>query len=224
MYEQEICNYFENFLTNNRIETLNRVLQNRTRYITVVLEDIYQSQNASAVIRTCDCMGIQNIHIVEKINRFCINADVLRGANNWVDIEKYKQTETTIKKLKNEGYRIVATSPHGGSKTPENIDLNSGKIALFFGTELTGISDAVKSEADEFISIPMVGFTESLNISVSAAIFLYTLTTRLRQTNIDWQLSEKEFIEVKTKWLRNTIKKSELIEERYKLENNLLTY
>jgi len=220
MYEQALSEYLESFLTDNRKRVINKVLGNRTRYVTVVLEDIYQSQNASAIVRTCDCLGIQNIHIIEDRNKFVLNPDVIRGADGWLDIQKYKNTQQSIDNLKQQGYRIVATSPHEGCVNPDNINLQNGKTAIIFGTESTGITNIVKTSADEFLHIPMFGFTESLNISVAAAITLYTIVNRLHSSTLDWQLTNKEIADIKLKWLLKTIKKSHLLEKRFNEEFN----
>ena len=170
-------------VTKNRLALFGKVLAERTRYVTVLLEDIYQSQNASAVLRTCDCVGIQDVHIVEQINAYEINPDVALGANQWLSLHYYREEKdnmaSAVSALKDQGYRIVATSPHSAGATPETFDLERGKAVLMFGTELNGLTDRALELADEYIQIPMVGFTESYNISVSAAITLYGLRKRL---------------------------------------------
>ncbi len=201
--------YLSQFITERRKSLFDAVIEQRTNYLTVVLEDIYQAQNASAVIRSCDCFGIQNIHIIENKNEYAINPDVVKGASKWITLNRYREQEnntiSTLQKLKGQGYRIVGTSPHIKEMTLESFDLNKGKAAIVFGTELTGISDEVHQEADEYLYIPMHGFTESLNISVSAAIILQQLSTSLRNTKLDWKLNEKERYDVLSKWLWKTV-------------------
>jgi tRNA (guanosine-2'-O-)-methyltransferase len=124
-----------------------------------------------------------------------------------------------IKRLKKDGYRIVATTPHLNDQELPDFDLSLGKTALVFGTELEGISEAVLKEADEFLKIPMFGFTESFNISVSAAVVMHHLTDKLRRSEINWKLTEEEKVEKKIEWIRSTLKKSELIEQRFWEEN-----
>jgi tRNA (guanosine-2'-O-)-methyltransferase len=195
-----------------RLETFKRILNNRTRYITVVLEDIYQSQNASAVLRSCEVFGIQDIHVIEKRNEFDINPDITLGSDQWLSLKKYQSHENNsinaIFELRAKGYRIVATTPHTNDVELPGFNIDSGPVALFFGTERQGLSKAVLENADEFLKIPMMGFTESLNISVSAAIALYTLTQRLRNSTVKWQLSEEEFEVLLFEWLRTSIKLS----------------
>ncbi len=214
-----LIEYLSSVITENRFKQIQQVLGNRTRYLTVVLEDIYQSQNASAVLRTCDCFGVQDVHIIENKNEYNINPDVVQGASKWLSLnyynEHYNNTLIAIKRLKADGYRIVATTPHSNDIDFEDFDINAGKAALIFGTELTGISETVAEHADEFLKIPMYGFTESLNISVSAAIILHHLVFKLKKSKINWYLSKEESEEILLNWLRITVKKSELLEKRY---------
>ncbi|NPA36431.1 MAG: RNA methyltransferase [Chlorobi bacterium] len=216
---KELINFLSSFITENRYSQFKDVLKNRTRYITVVLEDIYQSQNASAVLRTCDCFGVQDVHIIENKNEYKINPDVALGASKWLSLNYYRKKENNtldaINKLKADGYRIVATTPHTNDVNLEEFDLTKGKTALVFGTELTGISDIVYDNADEFLKIPMYGFTESFNISVSAAIILHHLTYELRKADIDWQLNEKDSNDLLLNWIRSSVKKSKLLEKRF---------
>jgi tRNA (guanosine-2'-O-)-methyltransferase len=217
--------YLKQFITERRWELFLRNIENRTRYLTVVLEDIYQSQNASAVIRTCDCFGIQDIHIIENGNEFKINPDVELGAAQWLSIHSYNNkhnnTLETIHHLKGNGYRIVATSPHSNDTELENFDLYKGKIALFFGSEQPGLSKLMMDNADEFLKIPMYGFTESFNISVSAAIILHHLSQKLKKTDIQWKLADSEKEEILLSWLKYSIKDSEKILREYKRRNRL---
>ncbi len=219
MTDKGLIEYLSSVITEERYVQIQKVLQNRTRYLTVVLEDIYQSQNASAVLRTCDCFGIQDVHIIENKNEYNINPDVVQGASKWLSLSYYNERENNtldaINKLKADGYRIVATTPHTNDVNLEEFDINSGKIALVFGTELTGISETVRENADEFLKIPMYGFTESFNISVSAAIILHHLVFLLNESGVDWKLSHEETEDILLKWLRITVKKSELVEKRY---------
>jgi tRNA (guanosine-2'-O-)-methyltransferase len=216
---EALNSYFENFLTDNRKALIDRNLSLRTRYITVVLEDIFQSQNASAVVRSADCFGVQDVHVIENYNKFHLNKDVVRGASQWVNVHRYNSTEhntrLALTKLKDEGYRIVATSPHKGGVALHDFDLAKGKTAVVFGSEHLGISDVTEQMADEFLFIPMVGFTESLNISVSAALVMHHLMGRLHRSELPWQLSKNDYIELKNHWLKHSLKRPELLIEKF---------
>jgi len=217
--------FLSDFVYERRVSQLQKVIENRTKYITVVLEDIFQSQNASAVLRTSDCLGIQDIHIIENKNRFNINPKVVLGSAKWLTIKKYNgnsnNSEKAIKKLKEEGYRIVATSPHTNEVSLDQFDINKGKVAIFLGTEQTGLSETVLKQADEYLTIPMFGFTESFNISVSAAIVLYDLTKKLRESNINYQLTKDEQEILILTWLKGITKNYEMMEKRFLQENKL---
>ncbi len=219
MANKGLIEYLSSVITEKRFAQIQQVLQNRTRYLTVVLEDIYQSQNASAVLRTCDCFGIQDVHIIENENEYNINPDVVQGASKWLSLKYYNErdnnTLTAINKLKADGYRIVATTPHSNDINLNEFDVNAAKTALIFGTEDSGISEIVAEHADEFLKIPMFGFTESFNLSVSAAIILHHLVFKIREIDINWHLSPEESEEILLNWLRLTVKKSELVEKRY---------
>lgn len=222
--KKKLINYLSDFVTPERLQLFDNVLNQRTSYITVVLEDIYQSQNASAVLRTCDCFGIQNVHIIENKNTFNIDKEVDMGASKWLNLHKYNQAENNsanaLKKLKNEGYRIIATSPHIKNSLLPDFNLQKGKAAIIFGSEMPGISQTITEQADEFLKIPMYGFTESFNISVSAAIVLYQLSQKLKtESGINWKLSSHEKDNIKLNWLRSSIKRSNLLEERFLTEN-----
>ncbi|HLO59205.1 MAG TPA: RNA methyltransferase [Bacteroidales bacterium] len=215
-----LVDHLSQFVSERRLQLFDTVLNMRTRYMTVVLEDIYQPHNASAVLRSCECFGIQDIHIIENKNEYHINPDVVMGSTKWLSINRYNQfddnTANTLRDLKTKGYRLVATSPHKKSADLRDFDTTRGKFALLFGTELKGLSPLALDMADEFIRIPMTGFTESLNISVTAAICIHHLTSILHRDNsISWHLTDEEKQEIKLDWLRNSIRKSHLIEKAF---------
>ncbi len=215
--KRKLLDHLLGFASDNKNNLFEKIIQYRTRYITVVLEDIYQSHNASAVLRTCDCFGIQDVHIIENNNKFEINPDVALGSTKWLNLFKYNNGETNtlhaFRRLKTQGYRIVATTPYKNDCNLEELSLDS-KIALVFGTELNGLSEEAIKYADEFVKIPMYGFTESFNISVSAAIILHYLTEKLRASDQHWKLNEEEIIDVKLNWVKNVVKSSDMIEKR----------
>lgn len=215
-----LIEYLSEFITDNRFYRFNEIIEYRTRYITIVLEDIFQPHNASAVLRSCECFGIQDVHIIENNNKYNVNPDVALGSNKWLNLIKYNETKnnsvSAIKQIKNEGYRIVATTPHKNNVNLDDFDIEKGKIAIFFGAELNGLSDEALNHSDEFLSIPMFGFTESLNISVSVAIIIKTLILKLHRSNIPWKLTKNEKMELKLQWLKNSIKNSDLLIKNFK--------
>ncbi len=210
--QQEILEYLFTFMTPNKQELLKKVIEDRTKHITVVLEDIFQPHNASAVLRSCDVFGVQNVHIIENYNKYTINPKVVMGATKWLNITKYNGKEDNtlrcINTLKEQGYQIIATTPHYADCSIEQLPINN-KTALLFGTELKGLSKIALENVDGYVKIPMFGFTESLNISVSAAIALYEINKRLKSSSINWQLSEEDKLNQLLIWTKKVIKSSE---------------
>ncbi|MEX0315762.1 MAG: TrmH family RNA methyltransferase [Allomuricauda sp.] len=214
MFDQELLTYLERFLTEERKRRFLEVLQNRTKYLTVAIEDVFQLHNTSAVIRSCDAFGVQEVHVIEDRFGQRLDKNIAMGAEQWVDVNRYQTTAECLGRLKDMGYQIIATTPHNDSKYLADFNMES-KTALFFGTEKEGLSDEVMESADGFLKIPMVGFSESLNISVSAAIIIQQLSQKLRKSNIDWGLSEIEILEKRLDWTKKSIKDVEGIIERY---------
>ena len=212
-FSLELLNHLESLLTSQRRELFRKVIDQRTHHFTVAVQDVYQLHNTSAVIRSCDVFGVQDIHVVEEVNLKKIDREIAMGAQKWVDVHRYTSTEDCIGNLRSRGYRIIATSPHKGTAL-QDFDINR-KGAIFFGRETKGLSEEVLESADEFLQIPMVGFTESLNISVSAAIVLQDLTARLRRSEVSWELSEEEKLRKRLEWARKNLKSAEEIIERF---------
>lgn len=214
MNSKKILEHLQEHLTPRRKDLFEKVLAQRTDHLTVVAQDVYQLHNTSAVVRSCDVFGIQNIHVIEEKIPRRIDKEIAMGAQKWVDINRYTSSRDCVKSLKDKGYRIVATSPHGDSQLLDDFDIST-PAAIFFGTEKEGLSENILKEADATIKIPMVGFTESLNISVSAAIILQSLTTKLRKSSVKWQFSEEEKNEIRMEWTKRSVKKSEEIIEHF---------
>jgi tRNA (guanosine-2'-O-)-methyltransferase len=219
MVDLEYLAFLENILTDNRKEKFEKVLQTRTNHFTVVVEDIFQMHNTSAVMRSCEVFGIQELNVIEQRYGKSIDKEIAMGAQKWVDINTFDSITDCVQTMKNKGYQIIATSPHENDCLLDDFDI-SKPSALFFGTERDGLSQEILENADGFLKIPMVGFTESLNISVSAAIIIQNLMNRLRNSTIDWHLSENEILEKRLQWAKNSIKDIVRIEERYFSENH----
>jgi tRNA (guanosine-2'-O-)-methyltransferase len=223
--KQQLYSFLSGFISENKKNKFEENILQRTRYIAVVLEDIFQPHNASAVLRSCDCFGIQDVHIIENNNKYEINPDVALGSSKWLSLFKYHKaknnTEECLQHLKDSGYRIIATTPHKNDHTPESLPLDQ-KIALVFGTELEGLTSQAIEMADGFVKIPMYGFTESLNISVSAALLVRGITERLHNSEIPWQLSETESLDIRIAWAKSVVKKADLLEREFykKLKTN----
>jgi len=214
-----LSEYLSRFISDHKRDFVEKVLNQRTRHITVVLEDIYQSQNASAVIRTCECMGIQDVHIIENDSKYNVNRRVLKGSYKWVDLIRHKgkarnNTQACFEQLRASGYKIMATDP-----SPEGISIHDvavdEKIAIVMGNELHGTSSYAIENADMKVRIPMYGFTESLNISVSAAICLNSLVPALRGSEVNWQLTETEKDQIRIGWFKKMVRNAEIVEREF---------
>ena len=212
--DHELLNYLEGFLTENRKEGFLRVLKNRTKHFTIAMEDVYQLHNTSAVMRSCEVFGIQELNVIEQKFGKRIDTEIAMGAQKWVDVFRYNSVQSCMDEMRAKGYQIIATTPHDESCFLHEFDITKPS-ALFFGTERDGLSQEVLDQADGFLKIPMVGYTESLNISVSAAIIIQDITTRLRQSAINWHLTEEEIWEKRLDWTRKSIKDIDFIERKY---------
>lgn len=217
--KKELIAYLRDFITDDRWDTLNSVLEQRTRHLCVVLEDIYQPHNASAVLRSCDCFGVQDVHIIENEHRFRPSKGVTIGADQWLSLQKHadpeiNNTRQCFKQLQDKGYRIIATTPHRDEVTIDQLPVEP-QTALVFGAELTGLSEEAMELADGFVKIPIYGFSESYNISVSAALCLYEINKRLRSSGIGWGISEDEKIDLRLNWLKKSIRASEQLVARF---------
>lgn len=211
-----LLEHLAQYVTDHKKQFIERVLNQRTRHVTVVLEDIYQSHNASAVVRTCEGMGIQDIHIIENNSSYEVNRKVLKGSNKWIDLIRYKEDDkkNTIRcfqSLKANGYKILALDPAEDGIPIQSVDISSQKCALVFGNELKGISTYAREHCDQKVHIPMQGFTESYNISVSVAVSLTLLMSRLRENNVTINLTTHEKDIIKLLWFCKIVRRSEII-------------
>ncbi|MBQ3172925.1 MAG: RNA methyltransferase [Alistipes sp.] len=211
---RERLDYMTQFITEERKEVLNRTVESRTHYMRILTENMFHPQNASAIMRHCEAFGIQQIHTVEDRCKFDPSVNIVRGTEKWVDVEHHETTAEALAALKAEGYRIVATTPHRCSATPESFDVTKGKFVLVFGTEHAGISEEVIAAADDFLMIPMCGMVESLNVSASAAILIYMLSERIRQQVEGWQLSDYDKLKLLTRWTMSSVRDFEGILRR----------
>jgi tRNA (guanosine-2'-O-)-methyltransferase len=207
----EQCAELAPLLTERRRQRIEEVLAWRTYHVTVVLEDIHQSQNASAAIRTCECYGIQRIFTIENSNPLTLNPDVVVGATNWVDVERFNKpgdinTTDCLSHLKDLGYRVVGTSPTSDAIDLRDLDI-AAPTALLFGTELSGLSLEALRLSDQTVRLPMFGFTESFNISVSVALALSEIVPRLHDSNLNWRLSDEQRARLRLQWYERQIRR-----------------
>lgn len=200
-----------------RAARIDSVLDSRTRYLTVVLENIYQTHNASAVVRSCECLGVQDIHAIESSNPFQPNKSIVQGAAKWLTLHRYRGDDSTtrcLESLKNAGYTIAAMSPEPDGLPVGELSVDA-PLALCFGSEEPGLSAEARQLADVATWIPMHGFTQSLNLSVSAGIALAQLSARLYAGRAPWQLPEADRRRLRALWLARSIPAGRRIVERY---------
>ncbi|ASB51214.1 RNA methyltransferase [Alkalitalea saponilacus] len=216
---QKLIEFLKTLKSEDRISTFEKVLDQRTNYFTVLMENIDHPHNISAVLRSCDCFGVQNVNLVDDRAEYSVNRKVAMGSSKWLTLTKYTKHQNNKRKaledLKSMGYRLVVTTPDEGAVSIQDFDISKGPAAFVFGTELTGVSPEASEMADEYLTIPMYGFTESLNLSVSVAIILQTVTSKLRNSSIYWGLPDHEKELVMLNWLRKSTPRIEIVENRF---------
>jgi tRNA (guanosine-2'-O-)-methyltransferase len=211
--------YLAGLISPRRRERMEQVLGHRTRWLTVVLEDVYQPHNASAVLRSCEALGLQDVHVIESRNRYQVNPQVDLGASRWLTVRRYPDLAGCVQALRERGYHLLAASPHEGGQEPEQVDVGQ-PLAILLGTEEEGLSPAAVAAADGSVRVPMYGFTESLNVSVCAALILRELSRRLRQEPVAWELTETERAELRLEWYRRSVRGAELLEARFRVDES----
>ncbi|HWL10199.1 MAG TPA: RNA methyltransferase [Planctomicrobium sp.] len=217
--EQQLVSYLLQFLTPERRNRFVEVLRWRTNLIQVGLVDLFQKHNASAVLRSCDALGIQQVHVVESYNEFETNHEIALGSEQWLTLNQYtgpSAIEDSLTTLRSKGIRVVATALHADSLPIDEVPLDQ-PIALFFGNEKEGLPQSFIDAADVITHIPMYGFVESYNVSVAAALSLQTLLRRLRSSSLPWQLDEEEYFALLLEWTRKSIRKIDLVEKQFHL-------
>ncbi len=218
--EQGLLEHLQTFLTSERRRRIAQVLDARTRHVAVVLENVCHPDKISAVFRSCDAFGVQDAHVIEGEDRFKVKRDIAVGADRWLTIHRYSspgdRTAACRKRLQADGYRLLITLPDSGRTACSlaRVDL-SRPVALVLGHEKTGVSEQWLAAADETVTIPMCGFTDSLNLSVAAAICLQQLTGRLRQSDVSWRLPRADRERLRLQWTRQSVRHGDEIAERY---------
>ncbi len=212
---EELTDFLGRHITDHKREKIVSVLNERTRHFTVLLEDIYQPHNASACLRSCDCLGLQDVHIVESRNDYRPNNNVSMGSSKWLTLHRYHSAEPAIETLKARGYRLIATSPNEAGYDLSTLPIDK-PVALLFGSEHKGLSASALAAAEGYLRIPMYGFTESFNISVTLALAISRLVERLRAAGIDWQLNEAEKKELTLHFYRRIVTRHDLLEEKFR--------
>lgn len=191
----EVIKHLQPLVTEERDEKIKRVIAHRTLEIVPVVENLYDRGNVSAVMRTAEGLGFQNMHVIQPGVRFKEANRVTQGADKWLDIHQWKSTSECINHLKGSGFKICVTT-FEGAKPISEIDFLK-PTAVVFGNEKEGASAEILEMADEKMLIPMSGFIQSFNISVAAALTFYHIR---QQRDSKWQ-GESELNSAQQNWL-----------------------
>lgn len=166
-------------LTGHRRDLLKRVVEQRTRHFTFVLEDLKDPHNISAVIRTSEVFGFQDVHVISEVNPYRVGRSVLKGSYKWLDIYSYSKRARCLQGLKAKGYRIAVASTAPESTSLDLVDL-SAPTAFYLGSEVMGNHPDTLAAADVRFRIPQYGLTESMNVSVCAGVLAANLDAFLK--------------------------------------------
>ncbi len=170
----EIARVLEAFVRPERAERLRSVIAARIDAVTVVMDAPHDPHNGAAVIRSCDAFGVQRLHVVERVEHFLASNTVARGSERWVDVRAYAAVGDAVSALAASGHELVATHPEGDLLPADLASLP--RPALVLGNERNGIVATLHAACRHSVRIPMRGFAESLNVSVTAAILLHQAT------------------------------------------------
>lgn len=170
-----IARVLEDFVTPERVVRLRSVFEARLEAVTLVMDAPHDPHNGAAVIRSCDAFGVQRLHIVERVEPFLASNTVARGSERWVDVETHAGSADAIAAITASGHELVATHPEG-ELVPEDLAAIP-RLALVMGNERFGIAAELAAACKRSVRIPMRGFAESLNVSVTAAILLQHATS-----------------------------------------------
>jgi tRNA (guanosine-2'-O-)-methyltransferase len=170
----QICAALEPMLSAERRARIDAVIARRTRKVVPVLEAVDDPRNVAAVLRSADAFGVQDVHLIEGAQEFLASRRVTQGAERWLDVVRHRSPEACVAALRGHGFRVYVASMQG-ELAPEDLRA-AGKVAVVFGNERDGASSALLALCEGRCAVPMRGFSESLNVSVAAAITLYTLT------------------------------------------------
>ena len=173
-----VCAALAPLLTAERIARIDEVLAARLGSVVTVVEDTYDPRNAAATIRTTEAIGLGELHVIELEDRFSASGGVTRGAHKWIELHRWKSAEAAIAGLRGRGFRIYATLP-GAPHTIDDVDVTT-PIAVAFGNEHDGLTRSAIDACDGALGVPMYGFTESFNLSVTVALAMTRVAARRR--------------------------------------------
>jgi len=208
---QAICDALAPMLSADRIARIQSALASRLQSIAAAVEDTYDPHNAAATVRTCEALGLQDIHVIGE--RFDAAKGVTRGAQQWVQIHRWATPSGAAAALHAQGYRVYATRPDA-SVSIEEVDVTT-PLVIMFGNEHAGLSDAALAACDGALAVPMFGFTESFNLSVTVALAMSRVAARRRayiKSNGD--LDDARRAHLRARWYALGIRSVEQVIER----------
>lgn len=217
---EETFEYLKQFLTEERLRKIDEFSIESSDYVLPVLEDVYQFRNAAAIVRSAEACAFHKVVALQEENNFEPNLRVTKGADTWVEVEKFPRNIESLQKIKDKGYKIVAVSLENNATMLPDYEITE-PVALVFGTEKEGVTQEILDFADETLAIPMYGFTRSFNVSVAASICMYDLKQKLLNSNIDYKLNEEKLLRMKIRWAVNSIRSGHEIYSQYLKQNNL---
>lgn len=194
-----VCTALLPMLTPERVARIDAVLAARLQSVVTIVEDTYDPHNAAATIRTTEALGLHQLHVLEPGSRFGIAGGVTRGSHKWIELVRWKDPVACVQALQARGFRVYATLP-GAPHTVEDVDVGS-PIAVAFGNEHAGLADATIAACDGALGVPMFGFTESFNLSVTVGIAMSRLANRRRASlGAQGDLPELVRRELRARW------------------------
>ena len=174
----KICAALEPMLTAERIARIDRVLDQRLVSVAAAVEDTYDPHNAAATIRTSEALGLMDLHVIEAHERFAASKGVTKGSHRWIDLHRWPSARAAAEGLRAQGIRVFATRPDA-EHSIEDVDVAT-PIVVMFGNEHAGLSDDALAACDGALAVPMFGFTESYNLSVTVALAMSRIAARRR--------------------------------------------
>ena len=195
----------EPFVTAARLARMRQVLAQRLAWFTVVLDNLFDPHNISAVLRSCDAFGVQNVHVIESVETFKVNREISMRADKWLTLHRWRSFAECRTALKRRRFTLLATSV-AADALPLDAAPCDRRVAVVLGNEHRGVSEATRAACDGVVTIPMHGFVESLNVSVAAALVIAGCAGRMRRAGRQVLLSPRERSAVWNTWMRQQVK------------------
>jgi tRNA (guanosine-2'-O-)-methyltransferase len=210
---ERACAALAPLIAEERRERIEAVLARRYSGLTVVLEHPHDPHNGAAAMRSCEAAGLTALHVVPSADGFRFSSKVTQGCERWIEVERHASTSACAEMLRGRGFRLAAAIP-GAARTMDELD-PTVPLALWFGNEHEGLSQAARASADVAFTIPMVGMTRSLNLSVAIALAVFTLAGRRRAARSGaGDLDEAARAVLRARWYREDVRGADAVLRR----------